>query len=294
MKPDLQGPKMSIGKFSQLTRLSVRSLRFYDQVGLFRPLYTDPDTGYRYYQSEQFEIAERIRMFRSLELPLEDIRQILREDRPEVTRSILERHRKHIASQVQSYQRILQQLDQVSAEQRNYLVEEVHLSDRTLVAYSTISGLRDIERYRLEAVEKLSALSNQTDREDRVLYAIQTNALDPERMKGLLEHQRVLNPRAFEVTFGMVVPELQKALRLPMHPAVLPGGPYLKATHYGPYEPLHLAHQAMVKFAQQHSCALGDLCFECFEVGPWDQPASDMWITHVFYQLQTNPAVVSD
>lgn len=263
----------------------MRSLRFYDQVGLFRPLYTDPDTGYRYYQPEQFEMAERIRMLRSLELSLEDIRQMLSSNSPEVTKEILDRHRKHIISQIQTHQRILQHLDQVSLEKQNYAVEQMVLQDQTLIAYSTISGLKDIERYRMEAIEKLSPMSN--DR-SRSLFAIQKNALDPERMRGLLEHQRVLNPRAFEVTFGMQVQEATGPVRLPLHHAILPGGPYLRTTHHGPYEPLHLAHQAVVKSAQQHGLTFGLICFEHFEVGPWHETDPAMWITHVFYQVDSS------
>lgn len=272
--------RLPIGKFSQLTRISVRSLRFYDQVGLFRPLYTDPDTGYRYYQPEQFEVAERIRMFRSMDVSLEDIRTILDSNHPDTTREVLERHRQQVLQQIQTCQRILEQLDRISEEKQSYRVEEVWLSDVPLIGYSTISGLKDIERYRFEAVRKLAPLSS-----GEVLYAIQKNALDPERLQGLMEHQRVLNPRAFEVTFGMQVPDTQSPVRLPLQYAIVPEGKYLKATHYGPYEPLHLAHQAVVRHAQEHKLALGDLTFEQFVVGPWQQEDSAMWVTHIFCQV---------
>ncbi|WP_169743919.1 MerR family transcriptional regulator [Deinococcus misasensis] len=272
--------RLPIGKFSQLTRISVRSLRFYDQVGLFRPLYTDPDTGYRYYQPEQFEVAERIRMFRSMDVSLEDIRTILDSNHPDTTREVLERHRQQVLQQIQTCQRILEQLDRISEEKQSYRVEEVWLSDVPLIGYSTISGLKDIERYRLEAVRKLTPLAS-----GGVLYAIQKNLLDPERLQGLMEHQRVLNPRAFEVTFGMQVPDTQSPVKLPLQYAIVPEGKYLKATHYGPYEPLHLAHQAVVRHAQEHKLALGDLTFEQFVVGPWQQEDSAMWVTHIFCQV---------
>lgn len=271
---------LPIGKFSQLTRISVRSLRFYDQVGLFRPLYTDPDTGYRYYQPEQFEVAERIRMFRSMDLSLEDIRTILDSNHPDTTREVLERHRQQVLQQIQTCQRILEQLDRISEEKQSYRVEEVWLSDVPLIGYSTISGLKDIERYRIEAVRKLAPFAS-----GGALYAIQKNALDPERLQGLMEHQRVLNPRAFEVTFGMQVPDTQSPVKLPLQYAIVPEGKYLKATHYGPYEPLHLAHQAVVRHAQEHKLALGDLTFEQFVVGPWQQEDSAMWVTHIFCQV---------
>ena len=42
-----------IGDFSNLTRVPVRTLHYYDEIGLFKPQQVDPFTGYRYYSFEQ-------------------------------------------------------------------------------------------------------------------------------------------------------------------------------------------------------------------------------------------------
>lgn len=41
----------SIGDFSRMSRLSVKALRLYDQEGILKPGYVDPQNGYRYYSS---------------------------------------------------------------------------------------------------------------------------------------------------------------------------------------------------------------------------------------------------
>jgi DNA-binding transcriptional MerR regulator len=69
-----------IGRFSQLTRLSLKALRLYDDNGLLRPALVDADTGYRYYRPEQRRRASLIRLLRSLEMPLEQIRDLLDAD----------------------------------------------------------------------------------------------------------------------------------------------------------------------------------------------------------------------
>jgi len=43
--------QLSIGAFSRLTHLSVKTLRYYHEVGLLEPAVVDPDSGYRYYQA---------------------------------------------------------------------------------------------------------------------------------------------------------------------------------------------------------------------------------------------------
>lgn len=66
-----------IGDFSSLTRLSVKTLRYYDETGLLRPLRVDPATGYRYYSASQLPRLHRILALKDLGFALEQIGQIL-------------------------------------------------------------------------------------------------------------------------------------------------------------------------------------------------------------------------
>jgi DNA-binding transcriptional MerR regulator len=69
-----------IGEFSRLSRVSVRMLRHYDQLGLLTPSQTDRFTGYRYYSAEQLPRLNRIIALRDLGFSLEQIAGILDED----------------------------------------------------------------------------------------------------------------------------------------------------------------------------------------------------------------------
>ena len=66
-----------IGDFSALTRLSVKTLRFYDEMGLLRPVRVDPATSYRYYSAAQLPRLHRILALKDLGFPLDQIGQIL-------------------------------------------------------------------------------------------------------------------------------------------------------------------------------------------------------------------------
>src|SRR5260370_356204 len=59
-------PGLSIGEFSQITHLSVKTLRRYHEAGLLPPAEVDPDTGYRYYALTQVPTAQLIRRFPEL------------------------------------------------------------------------------------------------------------------------------------------------------------------------------------------------------------------------------------
>src|SRR6266511_4168157 len=71
-----------IGDFSKLTRVSVKALRFYDEVGLLKPTYVDRDTGYRYYSATLLPRLNRILAFKELGLSLAEIIHLLAGDLP--------------------------------------------------------------------------------------------------------------------------------------------------------------------------------------------------------------------
>jgi DNA-binding transcriptional MerR regulator len=68
---------LAIGDFARATHMSVKSLRHYHQIGLLEPSDIDPKTGYRYYGVEQIPVAQVIRRFRDLDMPLNEIRHVL-------------------------------------------------------------------------------------------------------------------------------------------------------------------------------------------------------------------------
>jgi DNA-binding transcriptional MerR regulator len=68
---------LSTGAFANLSRLSLKALRLYNQLDILRPLHTDPQTGYRYYGPAQLPRARMIRNMREMDMPLAEIRRVL-------------------------------------------------------------------------------------------------------------------------------------------------------------------------------------------------------------------------
>lgn len=63
----------TIGDVAKLMHISIYTLRYYDQIGLFKPAYTDPKTNYRYYEDTQLFQLDWIKSLRSIGTPLEKI-----------------------------------------------------------------------------------------------------------------------------------------------------------------------------------------------------------------------------
>lgn len=69
-----------IGDFSKIAQVSGRLLRYYDEIGLLSPEFTDPQTGYRYYSARQLPRLNRILVLKELGLSLEQVAQLLARD----------------------------------------------------------------------------------------------------------------------------------------------------------------------------------------------------------------------
>ncbi len=71
---------LKIGDFSKLARVSVKALRYYDEIGLLKPVSVDQFTGYRYYSTSQLPRLTRIIALKDMGLSLEEIARLLQED----------------------------------------------------------------------------------------------------------------------------------------------------------------------------------------------------------------------
>lgn len=88
---------MNIGRFAQLSGLSVHTLRHYDDVGLLSPASVDDDTGYRRYRRDQIGPARLIAALRWVDLPIHQIRALVVPNvDPDVLKGILRQHRQRL------------------------------------------------------------------------------------------------------------------------------------------------------------------------------------------------------
>ncbi len=74
---------LTIGAFSRASRLSPKALRLYDELGLLRPAYVDPVSGYRFYEPSQLDQARLVAWLRRVGMPLARIRVVCELPSPE-------------------------------------------------------------------------------------------------------------------------------------------------------------------------------------------------------------------
>ena len=99
----------TVKEVSELTGISVRTLHYYDEIGLFKPTEVT-EAGYRLYDDKAIEKLGQILVFRELDFPLADIKLIM--DNPDLDRnSVLAKQREMLCLKKQRLERIIANID---------------------------------------------------------------------------------------------------------------------------------------------------------------------------------------
>ncbi len=109
----------SIGEFSKITGLTIKTLRFYHEQQVLPPSYIDPQTGYRYYAAGKVETARIIAKLRQLEFSLAEIAEILSsyDDDADIL-DFLKQRSQDVAQQLKHYSNIQKTLQQIVTQEQ--------------------------------------------------------------------------------------------------------------------------------------------------------------------------------
>ena len=104
--------KMQIKEFAELTGVSVRTLHYYDEIGLLKPSEVDVQTGYRFYDDRSLERMQEILFYRELDFSLKTIAEIL--SSPDYDKQqALSRQRKLLLAKKERLEQLIAAIDSV-------------------------------------------------------------------------------------------------------------------------------------------------------------------------------------
>jgi DNA-binding transcriptional MerR regulator len=150
-----------IGEFSNLSGVSAKTLRFYDEIGLLRPASVDSRTGYRHYRAEQLEELASILALKSLGVPLAEVRDQLGRSRSGKHRRELLLELKHtieesIRSATQTLQCIQAALTELDGARRPIPVVVKHLAAIPVASIrAEVNHYAEIARFEQELLSDL-------------------------------------------------------------------------------------------------------------------------------------------
>ena len=102
--------KMTIKEFANLSGVSVRTLHYYDEIGLLKPSFVDEQTGYRFYNEISLERMQEIMFYRELEFSLKRIQEILSSPNYD-TRKAFEEQKRLLTLKKERLERIISAVD---------------------------------------------------------------------------------------------------------------------------------------------------------------------------------------
>src|ERR1700712_5098 len=149
---------LSIGDFSRITHLSVKTLRRYHEAGLLEPAEVDPFTGYRYYTTSQVPTAQVIRRFRDLEMPVREIGEVLATEDPEARNALMAVHLQRLEAQLEQTREAVSSLRRLlTPDPAAIVVEHRTLRPQPVAAIRGTVDLDEVLQWYSDAMVELGA-----------------------------------------------------------------------------------------------------------------------------------------
>ena len=258
---------MSIGEFSSVTHLSIKTLRRYHEAGLLPPDVVDRWTGYRYYGPEQIATAQTIRRLRELDMPVAEIRDFVADPDDGRRRDLLAEHLARVERQLARTQAAVSTLRRLVDPAGGHLeVEHTVRPEQPAVAVCSTVASPDVLGWYAEAMAELDAAmaarSSSPAGPPGGLYA---NALFNDGGGELIAYVPVEEP----FTDGRVVP------------LVVPRADVAVTTHVGSHADIDVTYGQLGRWVVEHDLAIAGPVHERYLTGPRDTPDELAWLTEI-------------
>ena len=269
---------LKIGEFSKLSRVSIRSLRRYDEEGLLVPAAIDSFTGYRYYSERQLPIANRIRALRDMGFPLAAVREVLTcYDDPKALERCLLLQRAAAQESMEETERRLRLLDTALERLRK---------DETMMQYDVI--IKTIPERHVASVRQIIP---SYDREGDLwgIYCQETARMniqsgDPALCTAVF-HDGEFKERDVDV-------EIQKNV-VGTYPdtehvkfKTVPAVQVASATFRGSYDQFSAASAAVAAWVADNGWTFDGVSFSIYHVSPHNTRNPDEFVTEVCYPVK--------
>ncbi|MGG3800805.1 MerR family transcriptional regulator [Metabacillus fastidiosus] len=121
----------SIGEFSKICNIPIKTLRYYNDIDLLLPSYIDPQTNYRYYDYDKIQAVKTIMLLKSCQFSLSSIKQLIETADQVNWEIVLEQKMNELEDQKRQISKQLKQLSElkIKMEEENLLVSGSFLSD---------------------------------------------------------------------------------------------------------------------------------------------------------------------
>ncbi len=263
----------TVGEFSRICQVSVKTLRHYDKIGLLLPEKVDPVTGYRYYGRQQVDRMLLIGRLKRYGFSLDEIKALLQCENDRVLFSKLCRQKEKLEMQKKDLELVIGELSahlrdfertgDIMGYQKRYEIAVTESPSMHVLASRQVMGVKDFGNY-------YGILYERMVKED----------LTPDGLCGAVYYDEVFDPESSDIELIVGVREAGKADKT-MEKRLC-----AKTVHKGAYSSLPDAYGALVEWIGQNGYVWDGEPFELYTKTQFDRLAPKDWETEVYFPVR--------
>ncbi|HEV2378118.1 MAG TPA: MerR family transcriptional regulator [Streptosporangiaceae bacterium] len=262
---------VTIGEFSRITHLSIRTLRRYHEAGLLEPAHVDCHTGYRYYSLGQVPIAQVIHRFRELGMPVREVGELVAVTDPGARAALIAQHLERLETQLDETRAAVVSL------RRLLRPGPAHLDVRhRRMEAVTVAAVRDV----VDLGDALAWYGSAMAELDSVLSA--AGAVKTGPPGGLYDHDLFTEERGAMVAY---IPTAHPPTRGAVTPFVIPATDIAACMHLGPHDDIDVTYGALGTYVKEHALEVAGPVREIYHAGPRDTRDSTLWRTEIGWPI---------
>lgn len=263
---------LTIGEFSKIGRVSVKTLRYYDQIGLLKPGYVCPETCYRYYEVSQLRDMLLISRLKQYHFSLPEIAAILARKDNGYLASLIQEKKDEISRNISTQQSILLQMEQdirkiercESIMQMNYLVNTV-----------------EFQPINIFSIRKKMSISSFGAAFGELFAELGKRRLMPAGPCLSVYHDEEFNRDCSDIEVGVAVSGKNGG-----HVRTLEPGLCCFTTHIGPYDDFTPCYTVLMEWIEREGYTISGPPFELYIKGVEDKIPPSEYVTEIYFPIR--------
>lgn len=254
-----------IGMFSKMNQVTIKALRYYDEVGLLRPRFIDPDNGYRYYSSSQLEPLHRLLALRRIGYSIEEIKRV---QDGESEQRILQKKKQQLLKEISERMAMLSQIEgYLQQDEENY-----HMVIKKLPKVVVASTRKIVPNF--EALfSSIPEMGAEMERAGCVCEV-------PEYCFNIY-HDNEYKEENIDIEVCEAVTEMKEDIGNLKFKQLEEIPEAVCTMHKGSYRGIPNAYAAALKFAEDNGYEIVDSIRENYIDGIWNKDTETEWLTEI-------------
>lgn len=260
-------PKLyRIGMFANMNRVTIKTLRYYDEQNLLKPVYVDESNGYRYYISSQIADLHRILALREMNFSLEDVRKIVNGQQE---KHLLQLKKQEILKEISSLTAKLATIESYINKEENVLSSPVRTKILPKVIVCTMEK-------RIQSYDELFHLMPQMGEEMEKLNCtcarpeycftsyLEAGYKENDILVKICESVTEIKDNSDIIKFE-VLPEVEAAC----------------VFHKGSYDTFHKSYEIALQYIEENGYEICGNIRESYIDGVWNKDSEEEWLSEI-------------